>query len=229
MRWRGLEDSQQQTETGVPLSQRLQERRKLIEQYVPAETQALTRQTVEELHASRMAEHVLAPGTQMPAFELPDHDGKPISSAELLSRGRLVILFLRGRWCPFCVAQVEAMNEIAGQIRAAGGELVAISPQKVHQSSLMRDQHHLIFPLLSDAGNQVARQFGLVYRVPEAQQKIYSRTFVNLPFINGDSSWELPIPASFVVERDGRILWASSNPDYTERPEPGEILQALSS
>jgi peroxiredoxin len=118
---------------------------------------------------------------------------------------------------------------VASEIREAGGELVGISPQKVHQSSLMRDQHHLTFPLLSDAGNQVARRFRLVYRVPEAQQKIYSRTFVNLPFINGDPGWELPIPASFVVRQDGRILWASSNPDYTERPEPGEILQALSS
>ena len=229
MRWRGLEDSQQQAETGVPLRRRLQERRQLIEQYVPPETQAVTRQTVDELQASGISQRVLAPATRIPAFELPDHDGKPVSSAELLSRARLVILFLRGRWCPFCVAQVEAMNEVAGQIRQAGGEIIAISPQKVHQSSLMRDQHHLAFSLLSDAGNQVARQFGLVYPVPEAQQKIYSRTFVNLPFINGDPSWELPVPASFVVERDGRILWSASSPDYTERPEPGEILQALSS
>ncbi len=93
----------------------------------------------------------------------------------------------------------------------------------------MRDQHHLTFSLLSDAGNRTARQFGLVYRVPEAQQKIYSSTFVNLPFLNGDTSWELPIPASFVVEQDSRILWASANPDYTERPEPEEILRVLSS
>jgi peroxiredoxin len=227
MRWRGLDESQP-SETGVPLSRRLQERRALIAQYVPAETQAVTRATVAQLQASGMAKRVLVPGAQMPPFELPDHDGNLVSSANLLARGRLVLLFLRGRWCPFCVAQAEAMNEAVGAIRQRGGELIAISPQTVHQCLLMRDQHHLSFSLLSDAGNQVARQFGLVYRVPEEQQKVYARTFVNLPFLNGDSSWELPIPASFVVEQDGGILWASSHPDYTQRPDPAEILHALS-
>ena len=85
------------------------------------------------------------------------------------------------------------------------------------------------FPLLVDAHNAVARQFGLVYRVPEDQRAIYQRTFVNLPFVNGDPSWELPIPATFVIERDGTILFASANEDYTERPEPLEILDVLES
>ncbi len=74
------------------------------------------------------------------------------------------------------------------------------------------------------AGNKVARQFGLVYRVPEEQQAIYRRAFVNLPFANGDESWELPIPATFILDRDGTVLYASANEDYTERPEPWEIL-----
>ena len=83
------------------------------------------------------------------------------------------------------------------------------------------------FPLLVDAHNAVARQFGLVYRVPEEQQAIYRRTFVNLPFVNGDESWELPIPATFVLERDGTILRASVSEDYTERAEPMDILALL--
>ncbi len=91
----------------------------------------------------------------------------------------------------------------------------------------MHDQHKLAFPLLVDAHNQLARQFGLVYRVPEEQQALYSRTFVNLPFANGDSSWELPIPATFVIDRDGTILFASANEDYTDRPEPLEVLAAI--
>ncbi|MGE0404711.1 MAG: peroxiredoxin-like family protein [Candidatus Korobacteraceae bacterium] len=228
MKWRGLEDSQQQSEIGVPLSTRLKERRELIERYVPAETQAIIRQTVADLHASGIAQRVPGAGARISAFELPDHDGAPVSSQAFLTGGRMVLLFIRGRWCPFCVAQLEAMNEAAAAIRQAGAEIVAISPQKVHQSSLMRDQHRLGFSLLSDAGNHVARQFGLVYRIPEVQQKIYSRTFVNLPFLNGDSTWELPIPAAFVVDRDGSVLWSSASADYTERPEPAEILQALS-
>jgi peroxiredoxin len=91
----------------------------------------------------------------------------------------------------------------------------------------MADQHKLRFPLLSDSGNKVARQFGLVYRVPEDQEAIYRRAFVNLPFANGDDSWELPIPATCILDRDGTVLYASADEDYTERPEPAEILVQL--
>jgi peroxiredoxin len=97
----------------------------------------------------------------------------------------------------------------------------------VKQTYFMRDQHRLRFPLLSDPGNRVARQFGLVYRVCDEQRELYSRTFVNLPLVNGDDSWELPIPAIYILDRDGIVLFASANEDYMERPEPAEIPGAL--
>ena len=138
-----------------------------------------------------------------------------------------MLCFIRGRWCPFCVGQMEAMNLILPQIEQAGATLVAISPQTVKQSFFMHDQHKLRFPLLSDAGNKVARQFGLTYRVPAPQEAVYRRAFVNLPFTNGDDSWELPIPATYILDRDGTILYASANEDYTERPEPADIVRML--
>ena len=119
------------------------------------------------------------------------------------------------------------MNLVLPQIERAGATLVALSPQTVKQSFFMHDQHKLRFSLLSDAGNKVARQFGLTYRVPEQQEAVYRRAFVNLPFTNGDESWELPIPATFVIDREGTIFYASGNEDYTERPEPAEIVLAL--
>jgi peroxiredoxin len=122
---------------------------------------------------------------------------------------------------------MEATSSIASQIVAAGASLVAVSPQTVKQAFFMHEQHKLAFPLLVDAHNHLARQFGLVYRVPDEQQALYSRTFVNLPFANGDSSWELPIPATYVIDRDGSILFASASEDYTERPEPSEILSVV--
>ncbi len=91
----------------------------------------------------------------------------------------------------------------------------------------MADQHKPRFALLSDAGNRVAWQFGLVYRVPEEQQAIYRRAFVNLPLANGDESWELPIPATYILDRDRAVRYASADPDYMERPEPEEILANL--
>ena len=224
MKWRSLEESTSGADTRT-LREIFAERKQLIAQYVPAETQAIHVRVIEELRLVGIAEYALQP--QMPAFELKDHSGKLVSSSELLARGPLVICFIRGRWDPFCCGQMEAMNGVLPQIQQLGASLVAISPQTVQQSFFMADQHKLRFPLLSDSGNQVARQFGLVYRVPEDQQDIYRRAFINLPFINGDESWELPIPATYVLGRDGLVQYAFADPDYTERPEPATIVQSL--
>jgi peroxiredoxin len=226
MKWRSLEESGASTDSRS-LREIFAERKDLIAKYVPAETQAIHAQAVAELKARRLAAGVLPVGAKAPDFELQDHDGKIVSSRDLLAHGRLVLCFIRGRWCPFCVGQMEAMNPIVPQIEQAGATLVAISPQTVKQSFFMHDQHKLRFPLLSDAGNKIARQFGLTYRVPPLQEAVYRRAFVNLPFTNGDDTWELPIHATFVVDRDGTILYASANEDYTERPEPGAIIREL--
>ena|ERR1700758_1202323 len=226
MKWRSLEESSPGTDARS-LREILAERRELIAKYVPAEMLAVHKGVVGELRAIGLAAKSLAVGVKAPSFVLPDHNGREVSSAELLGKGRLVVCFFRGRWDPFCCGQMEAISRTLPQIEPAGASFVAISPQTVKQSFFMADQHGLRFRLLSDAGNHVARQFGLVYRVPEEQQAIYRRAFVNLPFVNGDESWELPIPATYVLDRDGTVLYASANEDYTERPEPLEILEAL--
>ena len=226
MKWRSLEESGSAVDAR-PLREILAERKELIAKYVPPETQAIHAQAVAELRQRRFAFDILRAGTKAPEFQLPDHDGKIVSSVDLLAKGRLVLCLIRGRWCPFCVGQMEAMNLVVSEIEQAGATLVAISPQTVKQSFFMRDQHKLRFPLLSDAGNQVARQFGLTYRVPDLQQAVYRRAFVNLPMVNGDESWELPIPATYVLDRDGTVLYASANEDYTERPEPVGIIRIL--
>lgn len=226
MKWRSLEESRPETDAR-PLREIFAERKKLIEKYVPPETQATHAQVVAELKAQHLADNILPVGATAPSFELPDHNGKLVSSSDLLNKGRLVLCFFRGRWCPFCVGQMEAMNLVLPQIEHAGASLVAISPQTVRQSFFMRDQHKLRFPLLSDAGNQVARQFGLTYRVPAPQEAIYRLAFVNLPFTNGDESWELPIPATYIIGGDGTILYASADEDYTTRPEPADLVRTL--
>lgn len=226
MKWRSLEESAPATDART-LREIYAERKDLIAKYVPAETQAIHAQAVAELKSHHLAANILPVGAKAPAFELPDHDGKMVSSTELLARAKLVLCFIRGRWCPFCVGQMEAMNLILPQIEQAGATLVAISPQTVKQSFFMHDQHKLRFPLLSDAGNKVARQFGLTYRVPSPQEAVYRRAFVNLPFTNGDDSWELPIPATYILDRDSTVLYASANEDYTERPEPADIVRLL--
>jgi peroxiredoxin len=226
MKWRSLEESSPETDIR-PLREIFAEREDLIAKYVPAETQAVHARAVAELKQRRLAKNILAVGAKIPEFQLQDHDGKTISSSDLLAKERLVLCFIRGRWCPFCVAQMEAMNLILPEIERSGATLASISPQTVQQSFFMRDQHKLRFPLLFDAGNKVARQFGLTYRVPDEQRAIYQRAFVNLPFVNGDDSWELPIPATYVIDCDGTVLYALAHEDYTERPEPQGIVRFL--
>src|ERR1700733_8018409 len=226
MKWRSLQESRTYSDLR-PLREILAERKESAAKYVRPDVQAVHERAVASLKAQNLAARSLAVGERVPAFQLSDHNGKRTSSADLLSRGRHVICFIRGRWCPFCVGQMEAMNFIAPRIAAGGASLVAISPQTEKQAFFMRDQHQLTFPMLVDAHNDVARQFGLVYRVPDEQQALYRSTFVNLPFVNGDNSWELPIPASYVIDRDGTILFASADEDYSQRPEPLEILKVL--
>jgi peroxiredoxin len=228
MKWRSLEESRASSDLR-PLREIFAERKELISKYVPAETQAIHAQAVAELKACQLSARILPVGAKAPDFELPDHNGTPVNSSALRSKGRLVLCFIRGRWCPFCVGQVEAINVILPQIEQARATLVAISPQTVKQSFFMHDQHKMRFPLLSDAANRLARQFGLTYRVPSTQEAVYRRAFVNLPFTNGDDSWELPIPATYILDRDAMILCATANEDYMERSEPAAILDFLKS
>ena len=226
MKWRSLQESGENTDTRS-LREIFTERKELIAKYVPAQTQAIHTHAVAELKQRHLVANILPVSAKVPKFQLTDHNGKIVSSVDLFTKARLVICFIRGRWCPFCVGQMEAMNLTVPQIEKAGASLVAISPQTVKQSYFMHDQHKLRFPLLFDAGNHIARQFGLTYRVPESQKALYRRAFVNLPLANGDESWELPIPATYVLDRDGNVIYASANVDYTERPEPGEIVRLL--
>lgn len=227
MKWRSLEESEGRSETRS-LAEVFAERKELIAKYVSPEIQAIHERAISEIRDSGIAVRALRSSDKSPDFELADQNGTLVRAVDLTRKGKLVVCFFRGRWCPFCVGQLEAMNAIYPQLQRHGALLVGISPQTVHQSYLMADQHRLRFPLLSDAGNKVARRFGLIYRVPAYQQEIYQRAFVNLPFANGDSSWELPIPAVYVVDHDSTILYAAANPDYRERAEPSEILRIVS-
>lgn len=226
MKWRSLQESGSYGDTR-PLRQIFAERKEAIAKYVPPDVQAIHDRTIAVLKAQGFAARALGVGAKTLPFALHDQAGKMVTSSDLLAKGRLVLLFIRGRWCPFCVGQMEAMNYVAGQIAAAGASLAAISPQTEKQAYFMHDQHKLAFPLLVDTHNEVARQFGLVYRASQEQQELYRRTFVNLPLVNGDDSWTLPIPATYILDRGGTVLFVSANEDYTERPEPLEILSKL--
>jgi peroxiredoxin len=194
---------------------------------VPADRLAVVDHAAEKLAQSGLADRALKAGDQAPVFELHDGDGMLWRSHDLLRNGPLAIVFFRGRWCAYCNAQLSAVQEIHPKLAEAGASLVAISPQTQKHSYMTRDMHKLRFPVLSDQGNQVARKFGLVYRLSPEMQAMYESIMTKLPGYNGDQSWELPLAATYVVQPGGKILWARVDADWRKRPEPEELLQVV--
>ncbi|MBV9078789.1 MAG: AhpC/TSA family protein [Methylobacteriaceae bacterium] len=195
----------------------------------PAFVHPIMERGTAELIASGAADRALKVGDTAPAFTLNDPDGHPVSSAELLARGPLAISFYRGVWCPYCNMELQALEAARAAIEAAGATLVAISPQKPANSRRSQRENQLGFPILSDPGNEVAAAFGLRFALPDYLVELYQKLGNNLPLVNGDESWTLPMPGRFAIGQDGRVLYREVNPDYTRRPEPEELLPALRS
>jgi peroxiredoxin len=195
---------------------------------VQADRMAVGEKAIAELFASGIEERILPIGATAPEFTLKDATGRPVRSADLLALGPLVIKFFRGRWCPYCVTELEAWRDLHERLREAGALLVAISPQTQRQSDFMVGQHALPFPVLSDPGCALAEKFGLAYTIPDYHREYYRSVLVNIPFINGDNSWRLILPATYVLSPAGRVAYAQAHADFRVRPEPEEALAAAS-
>lgn len=181
-----------------------------------------------ELIASGAAGRALKVGDKAPAFALKDAEGREVSSAALLAEGPLVVTFYRGVWCPYCNMDLQAIQAALPELAKRGAKLVAISPQTPVNSRRSQRENKLGFPILADPGNAVAASFGLRFKLPDYLIELYRDVFKNdLAVANGDPSWTLPMPARFVIGRDGTILYAEVNPDYTRRPDPEELLPVL--
>lgn len=209
-----------------------QNTRKLVQ----ADRLAISEQATAELFATGIEDRILPAGSVAPSFSLQDtRSGKPIDSANLLSLGPLVVNFFRGRWCPYCVTELENWRELYPQVRERGALFVAISPQTPRQNDFMIQQHTLPFPLLADPGADVAEKFGIAYTIPEQHRRYYQSILVNIPFNNAglsyhnatEASWRLPLPAVFVIRQDGTIAFSEAHADFRVRPEPADVLAAL--
>ena len=194
---------------------------------VQPERLAVNERAIAELFATGIEDTLLKPGAQAPEFALLDVNGKLVRSTDLLALGPLVVSFFRGRWCPYCVTELESWRVLFPALRERGALLVAISPQTVRQNDFTLTQHELPFPLLRDEAATVAAAFGAAYAVPAYMQTYYSSILVNIPFINGEGSWRLAVPATFVIDGKGVVRWSQGHADFRVRPEPAEVLKAI--
>jgi len=184
--------------------------------------------TTADLVATGIAERAIAQGDTAPDFTLPDHLGREVSQSACLADGPVLLTFYRGGWCPYCNLELRAYQRELDRIKAAGGTLLAVSPMMPDGSLETAEKNALAFPVLSDVGNKVSAAYGLVFEVDKRIQETYrDKLGIDLEGLNGDGSFTLPLPATYVIATDGRIAHAYVNADYRLRAAPEDALKAL--
>ena len=196
------------------------------QQTSPDDLRRIAADMIENLRASGAVPGVEI-GERAPLFTLPDAVGKPVSLEDLLASGPVVVVFYRGAWCPVCNLHLRGLHEALPEIRRRGASLVAISPQAPDTSLSFTERLALGFHVLSDTDQSVIGAWRLQFELPEALRGAYLSMGMALDVHNADGSWHLPVPATFVVDRDGVVRARHVDPNYRERMAPGDVLAAL--
>ena len=209
------------------LSDRIGETIESFMSALPEDEALIVGGSFEKLYASQIAENAIIAGDIAPNFTLPNITGDPVSLYEVLNSGPVVLSFYRGGWCPFCNLELQALQAQLSEFRALGANLIGVSPETPDTSLSAIDKHQLEFEVLSDIGNITARQYGLLFTVYEEMRPLYLKWGLDVPASNGDDSWELPVPATYVIDTDSVVRAAHVDKDYTRRMEPAQILATL--
>lgn len=215
------------------LDQITQNTRKLVQ----PERLLASERLIAGLFATGIEERVLTVGSKALEFSLQDSvSGRIVASSDLLALGPVIVSFFRGRWDPYCVTELEMWRDLYSEVRSRGALLIAISPQTLRQGDFAVQQHGLQFPLLRDEHCDVAKRFGIAYDVTPEMDRYYRSILVSLPFLNdarnvmetrAGEAGQLPLPGTFLLDRDGTVLFAEAHADHRVRPEPRDILALL--
>ena len=178
----------------------------------------------EQLRASGIEATALKVGQRAPDVVLPNALGQPVRLSSLWKTGPLIVLFYRGGWCPYCNLELRAWQQHLEAVAQANAHIVAISPQTPDNSLSTQQKAELTFEVLSDSSLEVARGFGVLFDMPEALVALYSGSGNDLPVLNGNGRWSLPVPATFVIDTNGIVQLAHVDVDYRNRAEPADVI-----
>lgn len=196
-------------------------------QRVGPERVALVEGAIAAIRASGITQRALRAGNQAPDVVLPDALGRPTSLASLWQQQALVVVFYRGDWCPYCNLALRAWQREADTLEQLGATLVAISPLTADNSLTTSQKNELAFPVLSDSSLQAAEAFGIHFTLPDVLVKLYQGMNIDIPAANGTDHWNLPVPATYAIDRSGRIVFAHVEVDWRERADPADVLAVL--
>ena len=212
----------------MSLKEQLAEYRAGWYQRVPAERQAIMQRHIEQLRNGAIARTMLKVGDRAPPIVLGNAKGETVDVGTLLKNGPVIVTFYRGGWCPYCNLELKAFQEVLPEIAVAGASLVAISPEKPDDTLSTAEKNALTFEVLSDVGQKVGRAFGLVYEFTDELKSAYQGFGLDIPARNGaPGEWALPVSATYVIDRDGLIIYAYTDVDYRDRADPRDVLKVL--
>jgi peroxiredoxin len=211
--------------TDSSLQQRLDRIKENYSKRMTAEQSANNEKNMQDIASTGVLQRALKVGDKAPTFALPNAKGGSTSLATLLQRGPVVLTFYRGGWCPFCNLQLRAMQQYWPEFRKMNAMLVAVSPQMPDSSMKTIEKNSLQFEVVSDMGNKTAKEYGVVYTLPEKMRVAYQSTLQR--YGGAEGLGELPIAATYVISQSGMITFAYLDADYRKRAEPTAILQHL--
>jgi peroxiredoxin len=209
----------------MKLAIELEQRKRTFQSQADPERVRIVERGIAQSRADAVASGALRAGARAPDFELPDQRGELVRLTQVLMRGPAIVVFYRGGWCPYCNLQLRAYQRLLPELRAASVQLIAVSPQTPDASLTTAQKNALEFEVLSDAGCVAARDFGIAYALPDELRALYTEVGHPLPQFHGDEDWTLPVPATYVVGRDGVLRAAYVELDYRQRMEPEEALR----
>lgn len=209
------------------LEQKIKAYDEIKQSKVPAHILAVMDQATEQLRETSLEQGALTTGVQIPDFALPDQHGVTRPLSHYLAQGPVVLNIYRGGWCPYCNLEMQALNAVLPEFRARGVNLIGLTPEKPSSAQDTLTANGLAITVLSDEGNRVSASLGLVFTLAEELRPIYESFGIDIPASNGDDTFTLPVPATYVIGQDGTVLYHFVNVDYTKRVEPATLVAVL--
>ncbi len=194
---------------------------------MPAEVLETMARATSKLKDSGIENQVLRTGDRIPDFSLPNQHGEMRRFADYLAESPVVLNIYRGGWCPYCNFEMKALAAALPEIEAAGARLIGMSPETPEHAQDTAAKNNIGIEILSDAGNVVSKKMGLVFSLAEELRPIYLGAGLDIPAYNGDDTFLLPVPATYIVGSEGIIKFDFVNADYTQRLEPQDIVAIL--
>ena len=205
------------------LNDKLQLIQKEMAQNIPVDILNAFGQSLQELIGQNLEDRALKVGDIAPDFTLPDAEGLPVSLYDTLQHNAVIISFFRGNWCPFCMAELTHYQEAINNNLVDSATVIAISPQSIHFNHDLKVQNNLEFRILSDKGNEIADKYGLVFTLQENIREIYKNMGADLELFNSDKTYKLPIPATYLIDKNKKIVFSSVSTNYMERADVCDI------